>query len=498
MNGPLRHLTPRLTSRLAPRLAPRTLRGRLSLVALTTAALLMTVLTVVFNVAVERHLRHQADDELQNRAAAVATTVDTSGPRVRVVESADDGPLDANVWIYAGPHLVEKPPAATADGTLTRTADRLAGRGRTVCATVESPRLVRMCSRPVPGRPGSATVVTAVDLAPYRSSADTLLLGSLVLDAVMLACTYALTRLAVGRALRPVRTMTDQATQWSAVGSDERFGTADHPAELARLGVSLDALLDRIRTLLRYERQLTGELSHELRTPLTRIIIELDWWRARPRSAAETRATHEVIDEAARSMRTICDTLLSDARESMRTVSAASGDTASGDTASGDTASGGAAPGGSASGRTAPGVTAVAPALGRLVDALGAQERLKVVVEATDPELKAGVVPALLERIVSPLLANAVRYARSTVTVSARPVPGGVRISVTDDGPGVPESFTGDLFQPGRRAEPEDGHDGAGLGLPLARRLARSVGGEVSHDPACAGGARFLADLPAG
>ncbi|MEU9154741.1 HAMP domain-containing sensor histidine kinase [Streptomyces sp. NPDC048417] len=456
--------------RLPRRLAPRTLRARLSFVALTTAALLMAVLTVVFNVVEERHLQHQADDELRNRAAAVATTVDTSHRPVRVVDTVNDGLLDANVWIYAGTHLLEKPPSAAADGIPTRAAERLAGQGRALCATVEAenPHLVRMCSRPVSGHPDSATVVTALDLAPYRASADTLLLGSLVLDAVMLACTYALTRLAVGRALRPVGTMTDQATEWSAVGSDKRFGAADHPAELARLGASLDALLDRIRTVLRHERQLTGELSHELRTPLTRIIIELDWWRARPRSAAETRATQEVIAEAARSMRTICDTLLSDARESALSAS------------------------------PVPGATAVAPVLRRMVDSLGAQDRVKAIVEVTDPALEAGVTPALLERIVSPLLANAVRHARATVTVTARPMPGGVRIGVTDDGPGVPEAFVGELFQPGRRGDPDDGHDGAGLGLPLARRLARAVGGEVSHDPVYTSGARFLADLPAG
>lgn len=107
-------------------------------------------------------------------------------------------------------------------------------------------------------------MLSALDLSPYRSSADTLLLGSLALDAVMLACTYALTRLAVGRALRAVRTITDQATQWSAVASEERFSGIRRPAELARLGTSLDALLDRIRTVLRHERQLTGELSYEL------------------------------------------------------------------------------------------------------------------------------------------------------------------------------------------------------------------------------------------
>lgn len=457
-------------NRLLRSLAPRTLRGRLSLVALTTAALLMTILTVVFNTVVDQHLQHQADDELRSRSAAVATTVDTSGSRVRVVESVNDRLLDANVWIYAGTRLLEKPPSASAGGTLTRAAGRIAARGRGLCTTAEaeSPHLVRLCSRSVPGRRSTATVVTALDLAPYRNLSDTLLLGSLILDAVMLACTYALTRLAVGRALRPVRIMTDQATQWSAVGSDERFGAEEHPAELARLGASLDALLNRIRTVLRHEQQLTGELSHELRTPLTRIIVELDWWRARPRSATETSATHEVIAEAARSMRAICDTLLDDARENAQNPS------------------------------TAPGATAVGPVLCRLVDNLGTPERVQTVVEVPDPGLAAGVAPALLERIVSPLLANAIRYARSRVTVSARPGPCGVRIGVTDDGPGVPASFVGELFQPGRRADPDDGHDGAGLGLPLARRLARGVGGEVCHDSGHTSGARFLADLPAG
>ncbi|MET7690502.1 HAMP domain-containing sensor histidine kinase [Streptomyces sp. NPDC005483] len=456
-------------NQLARRLAPRTLRGRLSLVALTTAALLMTVLTVVFNTAMDRHLQHQTDDELRNRAAAVATTVDTSGPRVRVLETVNDSLLDANVWIYTGTRLLEKPPSATADSA-AQAADRLAARGRPVCTTVhtDNPRFVRLCSRPVSGLRSTATIVTAADLAPYRNSAGTLLSGSLILDAFMLACTYALTRLAVGRALRPVRTMTDQATQWSAVASDERFGAEDHPAELARLGSSLDTLLDRIRTVLRHEQQLTGELSHELRTPLTRIVVELDWWQARPRTAAETRATHRVIAEAAQSMRTMCDTLLDDARDRAQNAS------------------------------TAPGTTSVVPVLRRLAESLDAPEHVKILVDVGDPGLQAGVAPALLERIVSPLLTNAVRYAHSAVTVSARQLPGSVRIDVTDDGPGVPTAFADDLFQPGRRADPGDGHDGAGLGLPLARRLARAVGGEVSHDGGRTCGACFRVDLPVG
>ncbi|WP_405864468.1 ATP-binding protein [Streptomyces sp. NBC_00005] len=445
---------------LLHRLAPRTLRGHLSLVALITAALLMLVLTVAFNAVAQHRLQHQADDELHTRAAAVAATIDNNSPTVRILETSHDELLDTNVWIYAGRHLLEQPPAA---GPLTRVADALARPGGRRCVTTDVHGHLRLCSHPVPGGKSAATVVTALDLSPYRSSADTLLLGSLALDAVMLACTYALTRLAVGRALRPVRTMTDQATQWSAVASEERFGGVRHPAELARLGTSLDAILDRIRTLLRHERQLTGELSHELRTPLSRIIAELDWWQTRPRTTDQTQATHKVIADAAESMRIICDTLLDDAR-------------------------GGAL--------TAPGTTEVLPTLLRVAEVLDVPSHLTLTTDG--PPLVAGVPSALLERIVSPLLLNACRYARSGVTVRAYRAPDGVRIDVVDDGPGVPPSFAGQLFEPGQRADPGDGHGGAGLGLPLARRLARAAAGEVEYDPGHKPGAQFVVSLPAG
>ncbi|MCT9113723.1 HAMP domain-containing histidine kinase [Streptomyces mirabilis] len=446
MSGIRHRLRPAVTAFLH-RLAPRTLRGQLSLVAVTTATLLMLVLTVAFNAVAQHRLQHQADDELRTRAAAVATTIDTSRRTVRVLETSNDALLDTNVWIYAGRRLLEEPPNA---GSLTH-----------VTADVDGP--LRLCSQPVSADKSGALVVTALDLSPYRSSADTLLMGSLALDGVMLACTYALTRLAVGRALRPVRTMTDQATQWSAVASEERFSSMRHPAELARLGASLDAILDRIRTLLRHERQLTGELSHELRTPLSRIIAELDWWQTRPRSTDQTHATHKVIADAAQSMRTICDTLLDDAR------------------------------GGTL---TAPGTAEVLPALRRLTELPDVPGHLTVT--ADGPPLLAGIPPALLERIVSPLLTNACRYAHSEVAVRAYRAPDGVRVEVIDDGPGVPRPFASRLFEPGQRADPGDGHHGAGLGLPLARRLARSAGGEVTYDPEHTPGARFVVSLPAG
>ncbi|MGZ4638918.1 MAG: sensor histidine kinase, partial [Actinomycetes bacterium] len=64
-----------------------------------------------------------------------------------------------------------------------------------------------------------------------------------------------------------------------------------------------------------------------------------------------------------------------------------------------------------------------------------------------------------------------------------------------DDGPGVPEEFRADVFEPGRRADPDDDHPGAGLGLALARRLARGAGGDIALADSSSGAA-FRVTLP--
>ena len=111
--------------------------------------------------------------------------------------------------------------------------------------------------------------------------------------------------------------------------------------------------------------------------------------------------------------------------------------------------------------------------------------------------LTVGVDGAVLERAVSPVLENALRYAVSRVTVTARG--GAVRrpLRIADDGPGSSLRCGGLVFEPGWRADPADGHDGAGLGLALARRLVRAAGGELRVEET-RGGATFVLDLPPG
>ena len=67
---------------------------------------------------------------------------------------------------------------------------------------------------------------------------------------------------------------------------------------------------------------------------------------------------------------------------------------------------------------------------------------------------------------------------------------------MVDDGPGVSGPDVEMVFEPGLRLRPDDAHPGAGLGLPLARRLATAVGAELTCRPGPGG--RFVVRLPRG
>lgn len=102
--------------------------------------------------------------------------------------------------------------------------------------------------------------------------------------------------------------------------------------------------------------------------------------------------------------------------------------------------------------------------------------------------------PLLLHQIITNLLANAIRHGAPPVEISAhRRDDGGAEVSVRDHGPGVPEDFAPDLF--GRFAQAEPAAGGSGLGLSIARELARAHGGDLTHEPADPG-SRFTLRLP--
>jgi signal transduction histidine kinase len=86
--------------------------------------------------------------------------------------------------------------------------------------------------------------------------------------------------------------------------------------------------------------------------------------------------------------------------------------------------------------------------------------------------------PGLIRQLLAPVIDNAERHAASEVTVELAARQNTMLAIVRDDGPGVDPALGETIFLPGVRG-PDEGGDGAGLGLPLAQRLAHSCGGEI-------------------
>ena len=119
-----------------------------------------------------------------------------------------------------------------------------------------------------------------------------------------------------------------------------------------------------------------------------------------------------------------------------------------------------------------------------------------IVIEA-DESLRAVVDPAVLDRVVSNLVVNALRYGEAPVTVSALQSDRHFRVVVEDSGPGVPPEFVPRLFERFTRSpELQREKGGSGLGLAIARSYAHAHGGQLLYEPAQPHGARFELVVP--
>jgi signal transduction histidine kinase len=105
--------------------------------------------------------------------------------------------------------------------------------------------------------------------------------------------------------------------------------------------------------------------------------------------------------------------------------------------------------------------------------------------------------PERTYEVFATLLENARRHAAgTTVTLRATRADGRVSVAVEDEGPGLPPSFTDQIFERGWTTS--DRRDGMGLGLYVARRLMEEQGGQLMACNSAAGGARFLVSFPCG
>jgi signal transduction histidine kinase len=121
---------------------------------------------------------------------------------------------------------------------------------------------------------------------------------------------------------------------------------------------------------------------------------------------------------------------------------------------------------------------------------------MSITPDSPDEPIEVDADPDLTVALLVPLISNAVRYGRSQVRVTIARDGESVAFCVIDDGPGLQADELESVFEPGVRGSAANGSPGSGLGLSLARRLARVAGGDVVAE-AAPGGGRFVVRLPA-
>jgi signal transduction histidine kinase len=446
------------------RFRPRGLRARLVVGTAIAMVLALAAATAAFNVLLNHTLDRDASELARSRTTAGLAGLRVVHGRLIAPESPDGTIVDAPRWVFAGTRLLEAPRAAAPE--LQRAALELAsaGRGhleRVVRGTVLAGLPVRSDGRRV------GTIVAAVSLAPYVRTERIALAGSLSLAAVLLALVVLGARWTIARALAPVARMTADAEAWGERDLDRRFDLGPPHDELTQLAATLDGLLDRLATSMRHEQRLTAEVSHELRTPLTKLITRAELTLRRARDPDGDRAAFEAMLHQARQLARTLETLLSAARHEAQPSAGAD-------------------------------ATAAARAAVDGGQDLASEMGIRLRLEGAPEPLAVRVDRDLLERVLEPLVENACRYGRGEASVSVTREDGSVLIVIDDDGPGLAEGEGDLVFAAGVRGTAGAGQQhtsGAGLGLALARRLARAAGGEVEAEER-AGGGRFVVRLP--
>ena len=335
----------------------------------------------------------------------------------------------------------------------------------------------RVLATPDPGSGGYNVV--AIPLAEVHETLQRLLLVELLVIAGVLLVIGLLARLVVRVGLLPLERMGHTAGAIAGGDLSHRVEPADPRTEVGRLGLALNAMLERLERAFAGQkasedrlRRFLADASHELRTPLASIRGYAELFRiGAAREPADTAKAMRRIEQEATRMGVLVEDLLTLARlDETRDAERAEVDLAAVARDAVDDA------------------RATAPEREVALHRTGAGEAI-VLGDAHQ-----------LQQVLANLLRNALVHTPPGTGIDVTLASGGgeARIAVRDHGPGLPDGDPDALFERFWRAEGgrERGRAGAGLGLAIVAGVVERHGGTVQAGNAAGGGAVFTVRLP--
>ncbi|MBX6386137.1 MAG: HAMP domain-containing histidine kinase [Microbispora sp.] len=287
--------------------------------------------------------------------------------------------------------------------------------------------------------------------------------------AVLVLLTAWATWKVAGRILRPVETIRSDLAAVNVNNLDTRVPVPIGDDEIARLARTVNSTLARIEEAkltteraLRRQREFAADASHELRTPLAGLRAQLEEAQLHPDETDLRVLLKDALLDVGRLESIIEDLLL------LAKV-----------------------------GATAPDRKPVDVSALVRDEVTRRTDRIPVHLHLADG-VRMHAAPRDLARLLTNLLDNAQRHARSLVEIGLRRDAGFIELWVSDDGPGVPAGERERIFERFARSDParSRGRGGTGLGLAIARDIARAHCGTLVATDSPYGGAMFMLRLP--
>lgn len=450
------------------------LRARLTLGSVAVAALVIAALVMVMRVQVENVVANATRTLLRADVSPYVTEVENSpepsfrapgnGQLVAILDPSGKRVLSS----IEQPSLLRKLPdiALLKDGS---------------SAAIQANSSYRVVVAHPEGASGRWTVIAASDTQGEMLVIGSLTSGVVVAGLLVLAGFGGATWLLSGAALRPVSRMRREAERLSVGEADAGLPVGDARDELQALARTLNDFLSKTRDAAERERQMVSDASHELRTPLAILTTQLEIASLDNGDAAALQVhVKHAQNNVARLARLANDLLaLSRADEAERSE---------------------------ANSRTT-------TSWGELSDELlAAVDRVRMIAAAKNIAIEFEIDPSdgshpaddatteppvfrLDRRGMSQLVTNTTSNAidalpqGGTITVTWSLEDRSARLSVTDDGPGVPPEFLAVAFDrftrpdKARTTRPTDGQPklgGSGLGLAIVQATAHLAGGTAS------------------